>query len=323
MTNAEKVALLRYKTGLSLLECKNLLCETDWDVDTALNTVDIFVNSIASGTLASKTITESIKNAGLYNKLSSNLSTYNTMRGGAKGFKGFVFEELHATDATIKGQFTEVISNNGIADFKILNADSTTTFAQAKVGYKNTSIDWSLYDGQTIIIDNGNKELIKSAKDAGKIVIESGISEQEAKSIAKAMQYESKITGNTTSKIVPKMHSASKIAQQCHTSGVNAAKNGAAFGAGFSIGSNIVEVINGEKELPEAAKDIAKDTVVAAATGYAVGAAATAAGTAIAGTAVGGAAIAAGAAAVAAAPVVLAGAAIGGVFTIGKKIFGR
>ena len=188
------------------------------------------------------------------------------------------------------------------------------------------------------------------------------------------MQLESKITKNTNSTIVPKIHSAGKIAKQCHSSGVNAAKSGAAFSSGFSIGSNIVELIDGEKEFGEVVVDIAKDTVVAAGTSYvvgaastAIGAAATAATTAVASTAVGGAAIGAataattaiagtataattavastaiggaaigaataattaiagtavGAAAIAAAPVVAAGAVIGGVFTLGKKIFGK
>jgi len=109
------------------------------------------------------------------------------------------------------------------------------------------------------------------------------------------MKLESKITGNKNATIVPKMHSTGQIAKQCHKSGINSAKSGAAFGAGFSIGSNVIGLIDGEKEFEEVAVDIAKDTVIAAGTSYAIGAA----GTAIASTD------------------------IGGVFTLGKKLFGK
>lgn len=385
-----EIERLRLSTGLTYLECKKLLEQTNGDATKALETIDYFMSSLAGTALAKKSIEESIKNAGIYNKLASRLSEYNPYRGGPNGFKGFVFEELHAADATVHGKLTEVIANNGVADFRIMNADGTVSYAQAKIGYKNTSIDWSQYEGQTIVIDKGNKELINSARKAGREVIESNITEKEAKSLAKGMQLEAKITASEKATLVPKLQSAGKIAKQCHTSGLQAAKNGAAFGAGFSIGSNIVELIDGDKEIQEVAVDVAKDTAVAAATGYiagaattaigstaigaavasatttastaiatsavgsaaiaagtaagtatagaiaaagtaiagsAIGTAAAAAGTAIAGTAVGGAAIAAGAAvtaaAVAAAPVVIAGAAIGGVFALGKKIFGK
>jgi hypothetical protein len=82
------------------------------------------------------------------------------MRGGAEGFKGFVFEELHATNSTLGGRITDVIGNNGLADFRTLNPDGTYTWGQAKVGYNSGSIDWSAYKGQEIIIDRGNTKLI-------------------------------------------------------------------------------------------------------------------------------------------------------------------
>lgn len=380
------VKLLIQKTGLTYYDSYNLLAEHNGNIDLALESVEYFSKYLSGTTLAKESINNSIKNAGVYNKLAENLSKYNTNRGGAN-FKGFVFEDMHAANATVNGQLTEVIANNGIADFKIISPNGKVSYGQAKVNCKTSSIDWSAYKDQTIVIDKGNQTLINRAKKAGCNVIESNISEKEAQALAKGMKLESKITGNTNSVVVPKMHSAGKIANQCHSSGVSAAKNGAAFGAGFSIGSNIVELIDGEKEFDEVAVDIAKDTVVAAGTSYVVGAAttaiastsvgaaaigsataaATAATSAVAGTAVGGAAIGAataagaavtgaataattavastavggaaigaasaataavastavGAAAVAAAPVVLAGAAIGGVFTIGKKLFGK
>ena len=369
----EKIRLIKEGTGLTWSQSHYLLSECNGDVDLALESVEYFVKYLSGTTLAKEVINTNIKNAGVYNQLSKNLSKYNTSRGGTN-FKGFVFEEMHAADATINGQVTEVIANNGPADFIIKNPNGKVVHGQAKVGYENTSINWSKYQDQTIVVDKGNTKLINQAKKAGNEVIESNISKREAERLAKNMQLESKITKNTNSTIVPKIHSAGKIAKQCHSSGVSAAKSGAAFSSGFSIGSNIVELIDGEKEFGEVVVDIAKDTVVAAGTSYvvgaastAIGAAATAATTAVASTAVGGAAIGAataattaiagtataattavastaiggaaigaataattaiagtavGAAAIAAAPVVAAGAVIGGVFTLGKKIFGK
>ncbi|HBF3732688.1 TPA: hypothetical protein KOD53_003781, partial [Clostridioides difficile] len=362
---SEDVKLLRQKTGLTYGEIYALVAEYNGNIDLALESVEYFAKYLSGVTLANESINTSIKNAGVYNQLAENLSKYNTNRGGAN-FKGFVFEDMHAANATVNGQLTEVIANNGIADFKIISPDGKVSYGQAKVNCKTSSIDWSAYKDQTIVIDKGNQTLINRAKKAGCNVIESNISEKEAQALAKSMKLESKITGKTNATIVPKMHSAGQIAKQCHNSGINAAKNGAAFGSGFSIGSNLVELIDGEKELGEVAVDIAKDTVVAAGTSYVVGAATTAiASTSVGATAIGvattavtgaitstaagaaaatavtgaatavtgaitstavGAAIAGtavGTAAIAAAPVVAAGAVIGGVFTLGKKIFGK
>lgn len=305
-----EVEKLRLITGLTSSECDKLLQETNGDAEKAFEMIEYFMDSLAGTVVAKKAIEESIKNAGIYNKLAASLSSYNTNRGGHHGFKGFVFEELHAADATVNGRLTEVIANNGRADFRIFNPDGSITEAQAKIGYRTTSVDWSLYEGQTVVIDKGNQELINSARRAGMDVIESNISEKEAKSLAKGMKLETKLTGKEKATIVPKIHSAGKIAEQCHASGIKAAKNGAAFGAGFSIGTNVVDLIDGEKDLKEVASAVTKDTAIAAASSYVVGAAttaigstaagaaittaATAAGTAIASSAVGGAAIAAG-----------------------------
>lgn len=288
------------------------------------------------------------------------------MRGGSKGFKGFVFEELHAANQSSLGIATDVISNNGIADFMILNKDGTRSLGQAKMGYGTSKIDWSAYEGQQIIIDKGNTKLIESAKNAGLDVIESNISNKNATSIAKLMQSESKIRGIVNAPITSKMVSM-------HQAGLASAHKGGLFGAGFSLGGNFVDLMYGDKDLGEATINIAKDTTSAIATSYLLGAAAsTSAGTAVTGaigaagamvanTAIGGSVVAGasalsgtfaasaigtslttgstviatsalgtaiatsaiGGAVIAAAPVVAGAAVIGGMFKLGKKLFGR
>lgn len=372
----EKVNIFCNMTGLTINEVEILLVKNAWSLDDAILNVDNYMQSLGGKITASKVVVDGIKNAGIYDKLAKNLSSYNTMRGGQAGFKGFVFEDMHAANASLKGTATDVIANNGLADFRILNSDGTYSFGQAKVGYNSSKIDWSAYKGQEIVIDKGNTKLIESARKAGMNVIESDISNADAQRLAKAMQFESKITGKPNAPITANLHSY-------HQAGINSAKNGAAFGAGFSIGSNIVDLATGDKSVGEASVAIAKDTAVATVGSYVVGAGttalantavggavisgATAAGTAIAGTSVGAATIAAGTAIttaaggaaaavggavasttvgatvvggataaatalgataagatiVAAAPLVAAGAVVGGVFAVGKKIFGR
>lgn len=375
-TIMEKVNLFRNMTGLTTNEVETLLVKNSWSLDDAISKVDNYMQSLDGKITASKVIVDGIKNAGIYDKLTKNLSSYNTMRGGEGGFKGFVFEEMHAANASLKGTATEVIANNGLADFIIQNPDGTYSLGQAKLGYNSGSIDWSAYKGQKIVIDKGNTKLIESARKAGMNVIESDVSKADAQRLASKMQLETKLTGKPNAPITANLHSY-------HQAGINSAKSGAAFGAGLSIGSNIVDLATGDKSLGEASVAIAKDTAAATVSSYVIGAGttalantalggavisgATAAGTAIAGTSAGAAAIAAGtavttaasgaaaavggaiastavgsavvggataaatvlgttavgAAIVAAAPLVAAGAVIGGVFSIGKKLFGK
>lgn len=284
----EQMEKLRTLTGFNQLESEQLLQKTGWNINEAVRNIHKFLAGTTGSFYSKEIIVNGIKNAGLYEKLSNNLSNLNTMRGGTKGFKGFVFEELHATNATIKGQVTKVINNNGIADFKIINPDGTITYAQAKVGYNTGNLDLSLYKGQTIVVDKGNTYLINKAKDAGLEVIESDISAKGAAKLAKKMQLESKITGKPNSVIVPKTHAAINIAKQSHSVGLQAAKKGGQFGGGFSIGSNLVEVFSGDKDVKEAAGDVAKDTVVSTGLAYATGAAATVVGQTAIGSAVAG-----------------------------------
>lgn len=304
-----QVNTLCQMTGLSVKEIEVLLVEKSWSFKETANNIDTYMQSLNKKSTVSLSVIEALKNAKIYGKLSENLSTYNTMRGGTNGFKGFVFEELHAAESSLNGIATEVISNNGIADFQIFNPDGKITLGQAKAGYKTASVDWSKYEGLDIIIDKGNTKLIKSAKDAGMNVIESDIKNTDAITLSKKMQLESKILKNPKAPITSHLHSY-------HKAGAKAAKKGAAFGAGLSIGANLVNLATGDKDLGEVSADIIVDTTVATASSYVIGAGttaiantaigstvitgATAAGSAIAGTtavtAVTGAASAAGAA---------------------------
>jgi len=310
----EKMEQLTSLTGFNEYDCGQLLIKTGWKIDEAISNMESYIEGTIGSLYSKEAIVNGIKNAGLYEKLSNNLIKLNTMRGGTKGFKGFIFEELHATNATINGQVTNVINNNGIADFAILNVDGTLTYAQAKVGYGTGNIDFSAYKDQTIVVDKGNTYLINKAKEAGLEVIESDISSKEAARLAKQMQFETKITGRSNSVIVPKARAAINIAKESHNAGLQSAKTGGQFGGGFSLGSNMVDVLSGEKKVGDAVSTVVVDTAVSTGIGYVTGAAVTAVGqtalgtavagtvgtatTAIAGTAIGGTAIAAGTAVV-------------------------
>lgn len=138
-------------------------------------------------------------------------------------------------------------------------------------------------------------------------VIEGHFTNEEVSLVAKAMQLETKLTGAKTATFVPKTVAA-------HNAGVHAGKAGALGATGFSLGSNICDVIAGDKTIGAASVDIAKDTAI----GYGVGYAAGAAGSVVAGTSAGSAVIGAATTAGAAAT----GAVVGAVGTVGSAVTG-
>ena len=273
----------------------------------------------------------------VYNRMSEGLSSLNTNRGGVKGFKGFAGEELQAAEASAAGKTTYVINNNGTADLVYVGKNGHKYYQQVKIGYKPGQIDFAKYKGQTVIVDKGNpyyKQLKAEGSKYGVKVVEGNVTNEEAKTLANLMKKETSITGAKTATIVPKVAAA-------HKAGMQSGIKGAQYGAGFSLGSNLVDVVCGDKDVEDAAIDVAKDTAVSYAAGYAAGAAgsvlagtsagaavigaASTATTAVASTAVGGAVIGAGTAAGAAAAsagVAATPAAVSAVGTVGTAIGG-
>lgn len=240
----------------------------------------------AVGASDAKNIANGAKNAKRYTEMGDNLSKLNTSRGG-NNFKGFTFEELSAADHAIAtGKKTVVVNNNGPADLIISHKNGKVTNVQAKVGYKTTPAGFKNNECKTVLIDKGNTKLIKEANSAGKKIIESNITEAEAAKLAKAMKLETKITRADKSVVVSKTAGGLKAAGQIHKAGVNSAGKGGAAGGGFSLGSNIVEVVSGDKKIEDAAGDIIVDTVISAGVGYGIGASATAIGSTAAGAAI-------------------------------------
>ncbi|TYZ22934.1 hypothetical protein [Selenomonas ruminis] len=253
-----------------------------------------------------RNINHAAKGMRYYQDMGDGLSRLNTMRGGTKGFKGFVMEELEAGNASALGRHTEVINNNGLVDLRHIKTDGTKVLKQMKSGYKPGQIDFSRYKGQTVVIDKGNvnfKALQAAGRKVGVKVVEGHVTDAEAKMLADMMQLESKITGSKNAVISSNLCSSAKQVSAAHSVGLKSAKSGSIAGAGFSLGSNIVSVARGNKTVGEAAGDVAIDTVKAGAIGYSAGAV----GSAVASTAIGAAAIetaGAAAAAVSSAPVI-------------------
>lgn len=251
-------------------------------------------NNTYSGTIAGmankRAVKRAVKQMTAYEDAADGLSNLNTMRGGNKGFKGFVGENLEAAEATAKGRKTIVINNNGPADLEHIKVDGTSSMKQMKVGYKPGQIDYEHYKGETLVVDKGNpyyKEIKAEAAKHGIKVVEGHVTQEEAKFWADAMQMETKLTGSKNSVIVPKVYQGVKTAVTAHKVGVSTAKSGSIAGAGFSMGKNLVQVAKGNKSLGEAAEDVAIDTVKAGITGYGTGVA----GSLIASTEVGAAAL--------------------------------
>lgn len=210
-----------------------------------------------------------------YETLCSELSQLNTMRGGVKGFKGFVGESMQAANATAAGRMTSVVNDNGAVDLIFSGKNGRSYPQQLKIGYKPGQIDFQKYRGQTVIVDKGNphlRALQAEGRACGVKVVEGTVTEAEAKRWADAMQFECKITGNSRAYIVPQTQKFMNDLAAMHEAGLSVGKSGAMYGAGFSIGSNIVKMMRGDVGFDEAAVNIARDTAMSGAIGYGVGA---------------------------------------------------
>lgn len=200
-------------------------------------------------------IVSCLYNADIYSALADRLSAYNVNRGG-KNYFGFVFEELAAADAAGKGVDIHVLNNNGPADLLVKDASGREIYVQAKAGYnKPHRIDWSKYEGQTILVDNGNTTLAEEARAAGLSVQESAISKKEAQIVANAQKMEHGITGKSSAPVVGTMTGA-------HYAGLANAKLAARIGVSMKLGESIYDMVSGEKDFAEAAADVVVDGAV-------------------------------------------------------------
>lgn len=223
-----------------------------------------------------------------YAEAGDGLSGLNTMRGGTKGFKGFVMEEMEAAESSACGRATQVLGDNGLADLRHVKVDGRVALKQMKAGYRPGQIDFARYKGQTVVVDKGNpyfRQLKAEGAKAGVKVVEGHVTAGEAKFLSDAMQMETKLTGSKNAVIAPRLYQGAKTVTAAHKAGISSAKAGAAGGAGFSLGSNLVQVAKGNKTVGEAAGDVVVDTVKAGATSYGIGAAASAIGSTTAGAA--------------------------------------
>ncbi len=263
---------LSYLTGLSEEKCEHFMAVNNMNGDEALKVIDIFMQSLNDHVRVPIEVAGCMNNAGIYTEMARRLNAYNTMRGGVKGYCGFVFEEMHAANAATKGVNISVLGDNGIADFIVKDSSGHETFQQAKAGYKPHQIDWSKYEGQSIIVDKGNTVIASEARSAGLQVEESEIFKRQADVVARAQQLESKITGQKSAPIVGTMVSA-------HNAGLASAKLAARVGVSMKLGENIYDVLCGNKDFEDATADVIVDGAVLMGGAYLGTAAFTAAGT--------------------------------------------
>ena len=246
------------------------------------------------GVASKKTIQKGVIKNRIVDETFNNISNLNVNRGE---IKGFIFENLHAKDLNYKlykkGLKAVVVDDNGIADILIkdIKTGKVVEKIQAKCGYEKLSTTKDLIkyidDGQKLVINNDANGFKKLLERNNIPYEQSNITNKEVSKMATTMKKEGKYLNKNNAKISTSLYKSKEVLKNCHNSGISGAKSGAIFGAGVSLGSNIVEVINGDKDLEEAAIDIAKDTTIAGVSGYVVGAA----GTALASTTVGGAVI--------------------------------
>ena len=224
---------------------------------------------------------ENIKTGSEMNKIASqawdNIGHLNTQRGG---LNGFIFEEQLAKEMNYKFIGTDlkarVIDDNGIVDILVENIKTGEVVEkiQAKCGYETISKsnveELARYskDGQKIVINKDAQKFSQKLDESNIKYEKSNITNKEVTKTAKAMKNETRLTNKKHGKFVATTGKTKEILKNSHINGVNAAKKGAAFGAGISIGNNIVELACGDKEFDEAVMDIGKDTIKAGVSGY-------------------------------------------------------
>ena len=256
--SAEELAFL---TGLTKDDCRHFMETNHIDGDQALRIIDVYMDAQNRKLEVPVTIASYLKNGDIYIKLAEHLSDYNTMRGGVKGYGGFVFEELHAASEASSGVSIEVLGNNGPADFLVKDASGRVTYVQAKAGYKPGQIDWEKYRGQIIVVDKGNTALAEDARRAGLIVQESEVYKMEADVVARMQQIESDLLGKVNAPITAHVYSA-------HQAGLASAKFAAQIGVALNVGKNICDLLEGEKNFKDATKDIVCNGVKIAGNAY-------------------------------------------------------
>ena len=238
-------------TGLSEEQCRRFMTVNNMKEDDALEAIDIFMQCLNDNIAVPLEVAGCMQNAGIYSGMANHLGAYNTMRGGVKGYGGFVFEELHAADKAVKGADITVLRDNGTADFIVRDTLGHETLLQAKTGYKTSQPDWSKHNSaiETIVVDKGNTELARKARDAGFRVEESAVFKKHADVVARAQQWESKITGKPDAPVTA-------TATGAHAAGLASAKLAARVGVPVKLGENIYDVTSGKKTFEDAAADI-------------------------------------------------------------------
>lgn len=230
------------------------------------------------------TVHENIQYQKALQNVEKELSSLNLSRGG-KNADGFVFECLHVAEKNRQnmqkgnGYVLDVIDNNGIADFKMIDRAGDVSFQQAKMGYHGPNkykIAKEYYNGQTLVVDKGNQELVEYAQSIGLPVEESPVSKDMAHSLTEVMKQEGKIRQKiglpNTGPITSNLYIAAEQLSYAHTAGLNAAKGSAAFAAGVSMGKNMYGLIEGNKDLREFFLETSVETATAVGGAYVMGA---------------------------------------------------
>lgn len=160
-------------------EFNEIMSSTGWNIEETIDNLNSFILGSAGAAYSHEAIVSGIKNAGLFEKLANNLSNLNTMRGSTKGFKGFVFEELHAVDATLKGQVIAVSNDNSIVDFTIKNSDGSISYAQSR----NINFQWLDKVAEMFIMEKSEEEIREELNEYLSIEIKSAINLRKTREI--------------------------------------------------------------------------------------------------------------------------------------------
>lgn len=270
------------------------------------------VNGMVGAAKNQDTIRQAAAGVAGWGHTGDGLAALNTCRGGGKGVKGYVAEQLEAAHQTAAGRMMEVVNDNSLTDLYFIGKNGHRYPVQLKCGYTPSQIPYWKYPGHTLAVNADHPQfsaICREAEKYGVKVTRAMTTDRESQLVTAGMRAEGALNGTKHAPVVSRTYAAVRQAGEIHKAGMAGLQKGSISGAAFSLGSNTVDVLKGKKSLGEAVVDVGVDTIKSGAVGYGVSAAVSAVGSTTAGSAALG-AVSGAAGAVSSA---VAGTAVGGV----------
>lgn len=199
------------------------------------------------------------KNAAeLGKQLEAELATQNADTA-QDGLKKFIRSQIEATANDGQTRHVHVMDADALADLVIAKGlEHVEVKCESHIGKDN----WELCKDLGVVYLNSDQPNFEALKEQaiahGVKKVESTLSKAvHCEELTELMRVESQITGNPAAVFFPHAYDKAQAIKLVELNGAISAKAWAKVGGAVAIGSNVVDVLTGDKTVKEAAKDIA------------------------------------------------------------------